>query len=280
MKNQVILHDCPEVLYKFTGHYNFFENAELRVSPIHELNDPFEGMPVIEHLWTEDDFISDYDNKLNKLANQSSIKEYGLEKLRADAKKDPKFVYKTLKEAISKSDLSSLINNFFIKDNISVLSLTSCNNNELMWSFYADGHKGFAIGLKSNHQIFSDCFWDDQNLTVGLREVQYAQQRKRFYLETNDGFCIDTLLYKSKSWEYEKEWRLIISNTEKLHTKENLSGFFSVPDDAISEIILGYRADINHIEDAKKFCKKRNILLKKEVINKEQYKIDITNQFK
>lgn len=277
MKKHTVSCHCPQILYKFTRFDTFFDKAELLVSPICELNDPFEGMPVIEHLWPEDDFINDYDNRLNKIANQSYIKKYGLERMRAEASENPKKVYKVLKEAISKSNISYLIYNFFKNDNISVLSLTSCNNNELMWSFYANAHKGFAIGLKSNHPIFSDSFWNDKNLNVGLRKIKYEQQRRRFYLEVNDKFCIDTLLYKSKAWKYEKEWRLIISNTSKLHNNNGISGFICIPNDAISEIILGHRADNSLMEKAKKFCENRNILLRKAAINSTQYKIDIIN---
>ena len=235
-------------------------------------------MPVIDHIWKENDFVNDYENKLAKIANQSAIKQYGLEKMLAEARKNPKYVYKILKDAISRSNISSLIYNFFKNDNISVLLLTSCNNNELMWSFYANAHKGFAIGLKSNHQIFSDSFWNDKNLNVGLRKIKYEQQRRIFYLEVNDRFCIETLLYKSKAWKYEREWRLIISNTSKLHNNNNgISGFICIPNDAISEIILGHRADNSLIEKAMKFCKNRNIILCKAVINSTQYKIDIIN---
>ena len=106
--------------------------------------------------------------------------------------------------------------------------------------------------------------------------MTYEKQRRRFYLEVDDGFCIDTLLYKSKSWKYEREWRLIISNTKKLHDNDKgINGFLCIPDDAISEIILGHKVE-NHIkEKAEHFCKSHNILLRKATINKTQYKIDI-----
>lgn len=276
MKKHIVTYGYPKTLYKFTRFDTFFDKAELRISPICDLNDPFEGMPIIEHLWPEDEFINDYDNKLKKIANQSSIREYGLERLRIEAKENPKYVYKILKYAISKSNISSMIRNYFINDNIRVLSLTSCNNNELLWSFYADSHKGFVVGLKSDHQIFSANFWDDEKLNVGLRKIRYTQRRRKFYLEVKNNFCIETLLYKSKAWEYEREWRLIISNTKKLHdNSKGKCGFLCIPDDAISEIILGYNAGESLTEEAKLFCKNRNILLQKAVVNKFKYKIDI-----
>ncbi len=268
---------CPQILYKFTRFKTFFENQELRVTPICDLNDPFEGVPVIEHVWKEDDFVNDYKNKLYKIKNQSFVKEYGFDRMYKEAEINPKYVYKMLKNIIAKSRISSIIHNILVSDKISVLSLTSCNNNELMWAFYADTHKGFAVGLKSDHEIFSAHFWDDEKLNVKLRKIEYVSKRKNFYLEDGNGDFINTLLYKSKSWKHEKEWRLIISNTEKLHTRNGVSGFIFIPDDAIAEIILGYQAEKILMEKAKQFCEKRNILLRKAVFNKTQYKIDIVD---
>ena len=170
---------------------------------------------------------------------------------------------------------------YFSNDNISVLSLSSCNDSELMWAIYAGSHTGYAIGLRVNNNIFSSDFWEDEKINVGLRKVVYKNEREKFYLEDRDNFCLNTLLFKSKSWEYENEWRLIISNIEKLHSidikkgEDNITvnGFLRFPDEAISEIILGYRAEKRIEEQAKEFCKKHNVVLKKAVVDEKNIKL-------
>jgi len=93
-------------------------------------------------------------------------------------------------------------------------------NSVLMWSHYSDYHKGFALG----YNLRSFLLPNKENL--GLFPVVYSSQRynatKYLYylagkllnlpLKNQDTFAqIKLLLYKSKDWEYEREWRLINS---------------------------------------------------------------------
>ena len=91
-------------------------------------------------------------------------------------------------------------------------------NSVLMWSHYSEYHQGFALGYDLRPFLFPN----KENL--GLFPVVYSNQRynatqylcywigklMKLPFKNQDTLAqIKLLLYKSKEWEYEKEWRLI-----------------------------------------------------------------------
>ena len=99
--------------------------------------------------------------------------------------------------------------------NFAVGCLTTDYRNNLMWSHYADGHKGFCIEYD---------FKDLKNIN-NLLPVAYSTDRPSIPLESkyNNSKDMNTevtkalyiaLLTKDNIWEYENEWRIIISATE------------------------------------------------------------------
>ena len=100
-----------------------------------------------------------------------------------------------------------------------ILSLSKINNDVLMWSHYADNHKGFCIGF--NLSKFMD--YNIENGIIGMSDVQYCSNNpfSNFFinfakveeLPTWDEFWLELfsigLLAKSKSWRHEEEVRAI-----------------------------------------------------------------------
>ena len=91
-----------------------------------------------------------------------------------------------------------------------VISLTEDPESILMWSHYADQHKGFCLGFQ-----FSGAWLSER----GVYPVDYSRQ----YPELNfakiwyvDGLS-KILLTKSEDWKYEKEWRIIKADGEGLN---------------------------------------------------------------
>lgn len=128
-------------------------------------------------------------------------------------------------------------------ENVGVYSLSKTFNNELLWTYYASAHTGFAIE------------YDLDKLEQSLNHNQYIQQFIKLdvdYLEkipqidisifkkdVNEVLkrCIGT---KSISWSHENELRLIFENT----------GLFEIDFRAVSAIYFGCRMpekDIDYI---------------------------------
>ena len=84
------------------------------------------------------------------------------------------------------------------KNEYRICSLSRINNNELMWSHYADGQRGVAVGVKI----------DDTKYLV--RQVQYnglSFIREQNY---NQHTVIDILSHKLEVWSYEQEERVFV----------------------------------------------------------------------
>ena len=82
-----------------------------------------------------------------------------------------------------------------------------------MWSHYADEHRGFCIEWKL------DSLPNDSALISSLYPMLYGEDRfditkhiemaaERRY--PNPFIAIAAALYKSSSWEHEKEWRIVL----------------------------------------------------------------------
>ena len=93
-----------------------------------------------------------------------------------------------------------------------VLSLTECPTDILMWSHYADQHKGFVVEFRVELEGEFAPSIDNLEDIIPL-QVTYDNKRPvvdlavdpRKYKEEN----IKVLLTKSPHWSYEKEWRFI-----------------------------------------------------------------------
>jgi hypothetical protein len=124
--------------------------------------------------------------------------------------------------------------------------------NTTMWSHYAENHAGFCVkySTKSNKTIFKDI------INCGLFPVIYTTRVpkltlndfKNLKLSGDDLLMIPSVLKKaykafitkSKYWNYEKEWRLLINEQNEVHLSDNTIPFFK-----IEAIYLGCRIDSN-----------------------------------
>jgi hypothetical protein len=86
-----------------------------------------------------------------------------------------------------------------VADYLGVLSLTSKPDSVLMWSHYANSHKGFCLEFDTSAEPFASA-----------RKVQYRETRHSFDVDARpEETATNFLLAKHKDWEYEDEWRLI-----------------------------------------------------------------------
>ena len=135
---------------------------------------------------------------------------------------------------------------------IKICSLSSEDDNFLMWSHYANEHKGICIAYDISKI-------KEYNKTI-LKKVIYTKkiQIHKPYnhifenpiLNEEKNF-ISLFYLKHKNWKYEKEYRII--------TYEDYD-FINLP---IKAIYFGMNADMNHINLVKNFIKDKNIELYK-----------------
>ncbi|MEI7340470.1 DUF2971 domain-containing protein [Pectobacterium brasiliense] len=137
-------------------------------------------------------------------------------------------------------------NNAFV-DFTRVLCLSEKKDNLLMWGHYADSHRGFVLEFDVNNGFFNQR--KNQKDEYGyLREVKYKEDID--ILDPIAGDASNYFLSKSKDWEYEREWRMLLP-THQANQKINLYDLFSFPASAIKSVILGCKATIEFEHEIK-----------------------------
>ncbi|QTL93535.1 DUF2971 domain-containing protein [Aeromonas jandaei] len=158
--------------------------------------------------------------------------------------------YDTSKEFVLHKEMEF----YWLLNHIGIVSLTETPRNLLMWSHYANQHKGICIGYKSNyldHHIHKT----DPTLPVSYRPIKVNYDNVRYdpYIDSLQSenksqliknSILKTVLTKGNDWMYEKEHRSIIplSHHDYIQFNSNKKTFEYYE----SEFINIERMDINN----------------------------------
>lgn len=86
--------------------------------------------------------------------------------------------------------------------NVWISCFSEINNDILMWSHYADKHKGCCIGFSLSGLL--------ETFTFQLRTVRYTDVFEKYDYCSNSSAALDHMITtKSVKWKYEKEIRLL-----------------------------------------------------------------------
>jgi len=145
--------------------------------------------------------------------------------------------------------------------NLGVFSMSQIKDNILMWSHYANQHKGFCIGFvrKSDNLLGDIDKTQPVEYDCNYPEVDPLDENGNY----DQSIFTKMLFTKAKDWEYEKEWRLTYDEGDR---EEPL------PAD-ISSIIFGLRMPDEHKNTI------RNILADQPNIQYQQA-IEVAYQFR
>ena len=104
-----------------------------------------------------------------------------------------------LQDAVSKAIRESVRQHFV---NFGVSCCAASNKSLLMWSHYAESHRGFCLEFDTAYPPFSDAM-----------AVNYADSFPHFdwktILQNKKPVLVNYLLTKARCWKYEEEWRMI-----------------------------------------------------------------------
>ena len=189
-------------------------NSEITVSPSKNMNDPFDS---IINLW-------------------------GTKELLEITCKEPKHI-KNLSRSFDYFRIRSFCNG----------NTTRALKNILMWSHYADNHRGYCIKYKlSKHFIKQD--ENDRFEHMFLKPIIYRNDKDK--VDISEMTTINTDLAfatKHESWGYENEVRLIVYNPNKE------DAFYGIPldkDSCIEAIYFGCRCEQKTINTIKNLFSK------------------------
>ncbi|MAQ98969.1 MAG: hypothetical protein CMI00_00335 [Oceanospirillaceae bacterium] len=172
--------DVPFVYKYMPYRKEFFENFYLRCTPRSALNDPFELRP--SNQYTRDHAL--------ELIGESEYTDSPSE----DELYNQQWIEKSLNGAYNKTG---------------IVSFSETKDNLLMWSHYADQHKGIVLCFDTSHPFFAK----DPSRDKQLARVHYRKDRMKALPQSlrNGLYMADsTRIYfeKSDEWIYEKEYRL------------------------------------------------------------------------
>ena len=230
-------------------------HQELYFSHARSFNDPFDCLPLILLEATKKEFetyLEDYyDRKLPHISKKD--KRVSIKEILKDPKRNhkSKLVFKILNDAFEQT-----------LDTAGVLSLSEDPQHVLMWSHYADSHKGICLKFKLCEQkgFFTEAY-----------KVVYQNDRPVLNLikDSHEKVHNDALLVKADFWSYEKEWRMVHPNRAPgvhKYSAELLEGvIFGVNiSDENKQLVKKWILELDHLVD-----------IYQAVINKKTFSIDL-----
>lgn len=222
-------------------------DLRIRFTQVSALNDPFESYPGIL-IGSREWYLQVFRAKVTREMEQAGLRSEAKRKQYWRARKHEfeyfHRCYTDVKWLIEQSD-----NVQRMSDTVhGCLSLSATAANILMWSHYAEHHKGYILGFHAKHDYFGQ----------SVQQVVYSAERPPHnpFEHEHSGRLFYT---KSADWAYEQEYRKYQSfvNPIKLQngdsflpytdTDASLGGnkkivLFPIPADSISCVVLGWKA--------------------------------------
>jgi hypothetical protein len=157
----------------------------------------------------------------------------------------------------------------FMQEQMKTTSFCESHEQLLMWSHYAAHHKGICIEYDLTRWSKEDLRRRSLYPVRYVTEIYNATQHLINSITKKDFNNLYPMISgasKSKDWEYEKEWRIII----------NIGGDFKPQNyrmDCQKAVYLGTRIDSTFSDNVIDICKKNNIPIYKAILSDRYYKL-------
>jgi hypothetical protein len=227
-----------ETLYHYEPFNCAYLSETLRNQKIHcsnpaNLNDPWDCYPWFDSSALDDDDVLqkvvEFHHGQARLAGiprlRPDLNEKWLTTLRSSDKERQQ-----LMDDLSKTALHQML------AERRIYCLTPTPDSTLMWSHYADRHRGICLEFAVSNELFKKA-----------KQVVYAPTYPVWLpheFEAQPDRTLEVITTKAQEWEDEKEFRLIswpsAPETDYLRTHDD---FFSLPPGALKGIIIGAQAD-------------------------------------
>jgi hypothetical protein len=172
-------------------------NHRLHVSPAGSLNDPFECQAIVS-------FDAPQEQKLERAIRRIQI-ETPLISAEAARNAAPERVRQVEKHGRQQFDE-------MVQTKLGFVSFGRVYDNLLMWAHYADSHRGLVLEFDATKLSGQPCHYSSASFFGGAQRVQYTDTLPtiNFYTDALDEQARKLLLTKSRHWDYEEEWRMVI----------------------------------------------------------------------
>jgi hypothetical protein len=249
------------ILYKYAGDsgIKILQDLRLKITPPNEFNDPFELTPQSRFTMTVGYLLDQLKNDPEwfRQPYELMVKHRGyphaFERFLADL---PVEIPRRFNEfrglwrlEQSRADLGSLAD---ASHYMGILCVSRPNDSIPMWSYYANNHRGIALGLDLCHPCFEHGF------RGAFGPVKYRKSRCSVDPRMPDGpellkEFVTVIFTKSIVWRHEKEYRRVYRLDELLRPLPGPDRkqyyFLNISGESIQEIILGCWVDLAYEQE-------------------------------
>ena len=255
----------PHKLFKYTNVYRskdlLYYNS-MYLPEISELNDPYEGELLYDNELVENAYFKYKRDEFNKKQNMSSRT---LQKL---LEENSSVYVEELKQYLHKG--------------IYFICLSSSNKINSLWAHYADNHRGICIEYDMN-----DC-GDKKFLKDSCFKIEYVKKSDYTrdikihikYDTYSRNWMLKPFLRKSEEWNYEKEWRIILTEDDiqknsRFHPYKPYIEFFKP-----SAVYMGLNINDKNEDLLKEICEIKRVPLYRAKKNNRSFDFDFENVIK
>jgi hypothetical protein len=233
-------------------------NSELYFPRPKEFNDPFDCCPASSFSYSTQDELATYICGLYRRQKPHLSRAERRRQVSIDCKKLLR-KSKHERDQIIKSVIEESVNS------AGVLSLSTKHNNILMWSHYADSHRGVCFRFKASS---TTPFFGRAQPVI----YQSARPVLNPIRDNSDTQVDAALLTKAELWSYEDEWRIV--------EHDQGPGVHNFPAELLDAVILG--ACISS-EDRQKLLKwialrKQKMEVLTARIDSDEFRLDILRE--
>jgi len=234
------IYEIPTKLYKYQsigcGSHTLenLRNGQIWFSKPDKLNDPFDCAIHFNIKGTTEEYLELYKILVNGLTEPRKLEKIKEVESTFLTNGNINSAFKAhTNEVQLKANLKNINDH---NSQMGVACFSETFDNILMWSHYANGHKGLCLEFDTNSLPFQD--------REKLHHVIYSDSfptLKPAAVFQNTYIPIDSLITKSKDWVYEREWRLIKDKGDSAleYDPRALTAIYfgcSMPDDQIKQI--------------------------------------------
>ncbi|GGY45342.1 DUF2971 domain-containing protein [Pseudoduganella albidiflava] len=232
----------PEYLYKYRPFASECDieftrqivcDNTIYFAPPCTFNDPFDSRPAFTFDAPFDEMKAYYRRMCSKQMPQLTERacEEELEKILADPATD-------LRTPQGQQRIQQL-HSRILAEEVGVLCLSSERDHILMWSHYADCHKGICLRFDARAAFLREA-----------RPIGYEQRRELInpFRDRDEDMAAKTFLMKSRHWLYEGEWRAV---------RYEGPGPVEFAPEALTGIVLGANASKEAEERAREWASRR-----------------------
>jgi hypothetical protein len=243
----------PETIYKYrtwtnSHHKKILTENQLYLATPKDFNDPLDCRIGNNYgLLDTDEKIEEYAEIVTE-RHKVAVMKMGL-----DPQSEKQRIIRELQtdmKSVQKGDDEHI---FTMQDkHFGVLSLSERFDSILMWSHYADFHKGFFVGFNEEKMRQSNLFGKGGPITYDTEFPKIDPRNNRGM----DKSFVQTHT-KAEDWAYEKEYRLT-----KLffpNEPEQNARIVTFPAELISEVILGLKMPEEHKKEIIEIAKQKKI---------------------